>query len=266
MWIKGENPRGIHATEVLENLRQVTLDSLIAAAYDGHLTAFDVLLPPLLQAYDNLDAADPRRSQLREPVSTLRSWNRRTGADSVATSVAIFWGNALIDMKSAAAKTAEQPVYDYLTAHLSDAERLNALATAVDTLARSFGRWQTPWGDINRFQRITDDVVQPFDDSKPSLPVGFAPAQWGALASFDSAKPRSTRKIYGSVGNSFVAAVEFSTPVRAKAIMSGGASGDPGSAHFADQAERFSVGEFRDVLFTPEDVSAHAERRYHPAE
>jgi acyl-homoserine-lactone acylase len=264
MWTKGENPRGIHATEMLENLQQVTLDSLIAAAYDSHLTAFEVLLPPLLQAYDNLQADDPLRSQLREPIAALRGWNRRTSADSTATSVAIFWGNTLIDMKGAAAKAAEQPVYDFLVENLSDAERLNALVTAVDALHRAFGRWQAPWGDINRFQRITDDVVQPFDDSKPSLPVGFAPAQWGALASFDSKKPRSTREIYGSSGNSFVAAVEFTTPVRAKAIMSGGASGDPASAHFTDQATRFSQGQFRDVLFTPDDVSAHAERRYHP--
>ena len=264
MWTTGENPRGIHAMEMLENLRQVNLDSLIAAAYDGHLTAFEVLLPPLLQAYDNLPADDPLRSQLHEPIDALRNWNRHTSADSAATSVAIFWGNTLIDMKAAAAKAAEQPIYDFLVGNLSDAERLNALATAVDALQRTFGQWQTSWGDINRFQRITDDVVQPFDDSKPSLPVGFAPAQWGALASFDSKKPRSTRKIYGSSGNSFVAAVEFTTPVRAKAIMSGGASGDPASAHFVDQAAQFSQGQFRDVLFTPDDVSAHAERRYHP--
>jgi acyl-homoserine-lactone acylase len=121
-----------------------------------------------------------------------------------------------------------------------------------------------PWGEINRYQRLTDDIVQPFDDAKPSLPVGFAPAQWGALASFDSTKPRRQKKIYGSVGNSFVAAVEFGSPVRAKAIMSGGESGDPTSPHFADQALMFTRGEFRDVFFTPQDVLAHAQRQYHP--
>jgi acyl-homoserine-lactone acylase len=66
------------------------------------------------------------------------------------------------------------------------------------------------------------------------------------------------------VGNSFVAAVEFGPSVRAKAIMSGGESGDPSSAHFTDQAEMFSRGIFRDVYFTPADVRAHAERTYHP--
>jgi acyl-homoserine-lactone acylase len=102
--------------------------------------------------------------------------------------------------------------------------------------------------------------------SAPSLPVGFAPSQWGALASFDSIKPRTTKKIYGSVGNSFVAAVEFGPTVRAKAIMTGGESGDPSSPHFTDQAAMYSEGRLRDVLFTPQDVLAHAERRYHPGE
>ena len=64
-WIKGENPRGIHAVEVLQNIQGVTLDSLIAAGYDAHLTAFDVLLPPLFQDYDQLAADDPRRAALQ---------------------------------------------------------------------------------------------------------------------------------------------------------------------------------------------------------
>lgn len=266
MWSKGENPRGIHAVEILKDLRNVTLDGLIAAGYDGHLTAFEVLIPPLLDAYERLDAANPLRATLREPISTLRNWDRRTAVNSVATALAIFWGNQLVDGKSAQARDAEEPVYDCLVDHLSDAERLDALVAAVTVLERDFGGWRTPWGEINRFQRLTDDIVQPFDDAKPSLPVGFAPSQWGALASFDSTKPRSTKRIYGAVGNSFVAAVEFGPTVRAKAIMSGGASGDPSSPHFADQAVMFSRGQFRDVLFTPADVSAHAERRYHPGE
>jgi len=264
MWTKGENPRGIHALEVLHDIRDVTLDSLIAAGYDGHLTAFDVLLPPLFAGYDALPAADPQRADLAEAITALRSWNRRTSAESVPTAVAIFWGQELIERKGAAARDADEPVYDYLVNELSDAERIAALGAALQKLQRDFGRWQIPWGEINRFQRLTDDIVQPFDDTKPSLAVGFAPAQWGALASFDSSKPRKTKKIYGSVGNSFIAAVDFGPTVRAKALMSGGESGDPASPHFTDQASMFSEGRFRDVLFYPEDVRAHAERSYRP--
>jgi len=264
MWTKGENPRGLHAVEILQDIHDVTLDSLIAAAYDGHLTGFEVLLPPLFAAFDALAADDPRRPALEGAIASLRGWDRRTSKDSVPTAVAIFWGQALVERKGPEARDADEPVYDYLVGRLSNAERIDALSAALDTLQRDFGRWQVPWGEINRFQRLTDDIVQPFDDAKPSLPVGFATSQWGALASFDWSRPRTTKKIYGSVGNSFVAAVEFGPSIHAKAIMSGGQSGDPRSPHFTDQALMFSEGKFRDVLFYPADVQAHAERSYHP--
>jgi acyl-homoserine-lactone acylase len=264
MWTKGENPRGLHAVEMLRDIHNVTLESLIAAGYDGHLTAFDVLLPPLFADYDALPAADPQRAALGEAIAALQGWNRRTAADSVPTAVAIFWGQELVERKGAEARDADEPVYDFLVDKLSNAERLTALSAALQKMQRDFGRWQTPWGEINRFQRLTDDIVQPFDDAKPSLPVGFAPAQWGALASFDWSKPRKTKKIYGSSGNSFIAAVDFGPTIHAKAIMSGGESGDPTSPHFTDQALMFSQGRFRDVLFYPEEVRAHAERSYQP--
>ena len=273
MWTKGENPRGIHAAEVLHDIREVTLDSLIAAGYDAHLTAFDVLLPPLFASFDALASNPPsaatadaaaHHADLQAAITALRDWNHRTSADSVATTVAIFWAQELVERKGAEARHAEQPVYDYLVGKLTDAERIAALTAALDKLRADFGRWQTPWGEVNRFQRLTDDIVQPLDDAKPSLPVGFAPAHWGALASFDWSKPRTTKKIYGAVGNSFVAAVEFGPRIRAKAIMSGGASGDPQSTHFTDQALMFTQGRFRDVFFYPEDVRAHAERSYRP--
>jgi acyl-homoserine-lactone acylase len=266
MWTTGENPRGVHAVELLQDARDVTLDTLIALGYDSHLTAFDALIPPLLSAYDRLSPDDPRRATLQQPIASLRGWDRRTAVDSAPTALAIYWGQYLIDSKGPQARDADEPVYQYLVANLTDAERLDALRAATTRLERDFGRFTIAWGEINRFQRLTDDIVQPFDDGKPSLPVGLAPSQWGALASFDSVKPRSTKKIYGSVGNSFVAAVEFGPTVRAKAIMTGGESGDPSSPHFTDQAAMYSEGRLRDVLFTPQDVLAHAERRYHPGD
>ena len=266
MWTLDENPRGLHAQQVLTGRHDFTLDSLIAAGYDPKLTAFDVLLPPLLKAYEALPAGDARREALKEPVEALRTWDHRTGAASVPTSVAIFWGNELIERKSTAAREADEPVYNYLAGKLTDEERLSALTAAIAKLTEDFGSWKTSWGEINRFQRRTDDIVQPFDDSAPSLPIGFAPSKWGALASFDSSKPHLTKRIYGSTGNSFIAAVEFGPKIRAKALMSGGESGDPSSKHFVDQSEIYSKGQFRDVLFYRADVASHAERTYHPGE
>ena len=266
MWSTGENPRNVHAVELLSNIRDVTLDSLIATGYDSLLTAFDLLLPRLFAAYDRLPPGDPRRASLALPIDSLRRWDHRTSAGSVPTAVAVFWGQALINAKGPDAIADYEPVYDCRLDQLDGAVMIDALGDAIARLQRDFGSWQTPWGEINRYQRLTGDIVQPVSDAKPSLPVGMAPAMWGALADFGAWEPQHTKRIYGSGGNSFVAAVEFGDKVKAKAIMVGGESGDPASPHFMDQTPRYIRGEFRDVLFYPEDVSAHAERRYHPGD
>jgi acyl-homoserine-lactone acylase len=220
----------------------------------------------LLEAYDRLAADDSRRHDLEDPIAALRAWDRRTSADSEAETLAIFWGQTLMEANAERARMAHQNTYNFLLEHSTDEERLEALGAALARLERDFGRWRLAWGEVNRYQRLTGDIVQPFDDMQPSLRVGFAPGQWGALASFDSVKPRSTKRIYGALGNSFIAAVEFGPSVRAKALMAGGESGDPASPHFKDQAQMYCEGRFRDVWFSSQDVAAHAQRRYHPGD
>jgi len=118
-------------------------------------------------------------------------------------------------------------------------KKLVLVAAASDRLATDFGSWKTPWGDINRYQRVNGAIVQPFDDAKPSIPVGFTSARRGSLASFGARTYKGTKKMYG-------------------------ASGDPSSPHFGDQAARYSTGSLRDVYFYRADVERHVERQYHP--
>ena len=155
-------------------------------------------------------------------------------------------------------------VYDYMATRTTAGQRLQALADASDKLEADFGAWKTPWGDINRFQRLTDDIVHPFDDARPSIPVGFTSSRWWSLAAFGARPYKGSRKIYGTSGNSFVAVVEFGDTVRARAVTAGGQSGDPASPHFNDQAVRYSTGDLRDVYFYRQQLEGHIEREYNP--
>jgi acyl-homoserine-lactone acylase len=152
----------------------------------------------------------------------------------------------------------------YVVTKATPEQELQALATASDKLTADFGNWKTPWGDINRFQRLTGDIVQPFTDAGPSIPVGFTSSRWGSLASFGARAYPGTKKWYGTSGNSFVAVIEFGDSVRAKAVTAGGESGDPKSPHFNDEAKRYSTGDLRDVYFYPSQLKGHTERQYHP--
>jgi acyl-homoserine-lactone acylase len=264
MSANSENPRGIHALRVLTGQKGFTLDRLIAAAYDSYLTAFEPLIPALLAAYDAVPAGDTLRTALAGQIALLRAWDLRYSLESVPTSLAVYWGEDLMGRVSEAAEARGVSVYDYMATGTTPRERLEALARASARITRDFGTWKTPWGEINRFQRLTGDVVQPFDDAKPSLPVPFASATWGSLAAFGQTGPRTTKRIYGNRGNSFVAVVEFGPRVRARSVLAGGVSGDPASPHFTDQAPMYTRGRFKEVPFYREDVEKQQERRYHP--
>jgi acyl-homoserine-lactone acylase len=265
----GENARGVHAIRVLQDKKDFTLDGLIAAAFDSYLTAFTRQIPALLKAWDQTPASNALKTtkpDLSEPIALLRAWDLRWSATSVPTALAVYWGDEVARKVSDEAKKAGVTSDDYVATRATPEELIQSLSAALKKLSDDFGTWKTPWGDINRFQRLTGDIVQPFNDAGPSIPVAFTSSRWGSLASFGARTYNGTKKMYGTTGNSFVAVVEFGDHVRAKAITAGGESGDPASSHFNDEAERYSTGNLRDVYFTPQDLQGHIERQYHPGD
>jgi acyl-homoserine-lactone acylase len=259
-----ESARGLHAIRVLHNKKDFTLNSLIAAAYDSYLPWFENTIPALTKAWDNTPASNPLKDKLAEQIAMLRQWDRRWGVKSEATSLALFWGEDIRRKALKPAKTAGILVEDYISTKVSPEELLDSLAAASHKLSADFGSWKTSWGEINRFQRLNGDIVQPFNDSEPSIPVGFTSSVWGSLASFGAHAYPDTKKWYGTSGNSFVAVVEFGNRVHARAITAGGESGHPTSPHFDDEAERYSTGYPRAVYFYPDELKGHTERTYHP--
>ncbi|HEY9383338.1 MAG TPA: penicillin acylase family protein [Gemmatimonadales bacterium] len=259
---EGANQRTPHAIRVLENRKDFTLASLISAAYDSYLPTFATLIPSLLQAYDGLP--DSSRTGLAEPIAELRKWDYRWSTGSVATTLAVYWGTEASRRDSAGARSAGMDIDKYIVERVPAQRKLDALRVAVARLTADFGSWKTAWGEVNRFQRLSDDIVHPFDDAKPSIPVGFTSARWGSLASFGARSSKGSKKLYGTSGNSFVAVVEFGDSVRARAVTAGGQSGNPASPHFNDQAARYSTGDLREVYFYPSQLKGHIERSYHP--
>jgi acyl-homoserine lactone acylase PvdQ len=262
----GESARGLHALRVFENKSDFTLDGLIGAAFDSYLPWFEKTLPALTKGWDEDAASDPLKGKLTEQIVVLRQWDRRWGVDSIPTSLAVFWGEDIMRHVVQQARSAGIPLYDYVGTKVPAEQLLQSLAAASDRLTADFGTWKTPWGDINRFQRLDDDIVPHFDDSKPSIPVEFTWSMWGSLASFSARPYPGTKKWYGTSGNSFVAVVEFGKTVRAKAVTAGGESGNPSSPHFDDEAKRYSTGALRDVYFYRSQVEGHTQRTYHPGE
>ena len=267
----GENFRGINAVRILSKEKSYTIDKVIAAGYDTYLAAFEKLIPTLINAFEKkMGTNDTLYTQLNEPVNILKNWDLRCGENSVATTLAVEWGQKLIPKMIHSIDEDEYQYVDQVTrterfVKIAKAEDLiQPLLEVVDELKYKFGDWRITWGTINRFQRISGDVDLKYNDAEPSVPVGFVSSAWGMLPSYASTYFPGTKKRYGIGGNSFICAVEFGKKIKAKSLLAGGESGHPNSKHFTDQAKMYTEGKFKDVLFYKEDVLKHLERSYHP--
>jgi acyl-homoserine-lactone acylase len=267
----GENFRGINAARLLSRENKFTIDKTIAAGYDTYLSAFEVLIPALLKSFEkNIHPSDSLYRSLAAPIAVLKNWDYYSSNHSFATTLAIEWAqrlNAAIQIRRIYIEDGDD---DQVTATkrfaatASADQLLKPLLETVNQLKQQFGTWEIQWGDINRYQRVSNDLVQNYDDSKISYPVPFASAIWGMLPSYNSSTFPGTKKRYGFHGNSFICAVEFGDKIKAKSLLAGGNSGDVNSKHFTDQLEMYTKGQFKDVLFYKEDVIKNAERTYHP--
>ena len=263
----GENFRGIAANRLLNKPMKYTLDKVIAMGYDTYMPTFEILIPAVLKAYERLAQSDPLLSELKEPINALKNWDYHSGESSVATTLAFEWAQKLNPILQKVyidpgEKDQVQNTIEF-AAKARPNELIDPLKATIADLNKRFGKWEMPWGEVNRFQRLTGAVNEKYNDNLASLPVAFGSAMWGQLPSYRS-NPFNTSKRYGFNGNSFVCAVEFGSRIKAKSILAGGNSGDPNSKHFNDQALMYTKGQFKDVLFYKEDVVKNAERTYQP--
>ena len=258
-----ENFRAVHSIPLLESARSLTIDRLLELAYDNYMPGFAQLIPGLVNAWDLNSDNWP---ELEAPIEILRNWDMRTDTESVAMSLAHFYGILSAQSIDTPDDMTQMEQINWLGTGSDEQDRLQVFSDTITQLEAAFGSWNTPWGEINRFQRLSGDIDLQYDDNAPSLAVGFGSGRWGALASYGARAFPGTNRIYGSSGNSFVAVVEFGERVRAKSILAGGQSSNPDSPHFIDQAQRYVDRDFKDVAFYREDVERRARSSYHPGD
>lgn len=266
----GQNFRGLNAIRILPEETHYTIDKVIAKGYDTYLTAFEFLIPPLIKAYQQ-NSNEQIINTLKEPIQELKNWDYRAGQHSVATTLAIYWGEKILPIiyRTKVEEGEDDDIVNKTKEFLAIASPdllLSALLNTTRELDNRFGSWKTEWGTINRFQRISGNIENYFNDDSSSIPVPFVSSTWGMLPSYSSKTFPGTVKRYGINGNSFVCAVEFGKRIIAKSLLAGGESGDKQSLHFFDQGKMYANGIFKDVLFYKEDILKHAEKTYHPGQ
>jgi acyl-homoserine-lactone acylase len=149
--------------------------------------------------------------------------------------------------------------------------RIRALEATMEELIKTHGTWKVAWGEINRLQRIHGSQIDmqghgAFRDDRPSLPVAGAPGPLGVVFNFYALPQAGQKRRYGVAGHSFAGVVELGSTPRARTILQFGASGNPTSPHWFDQAALYARGQFKPSWYSQADIEAHCESRYHPGE
>jgi acyl-homoserine-lactone acylase len=248
-----QNARSQAAHRILRQANRITLEDLARMAFDTRASRADTLLPRLFAGYEE-SRDEALRARVAPAIEELERWDRVATTSSVPTTIFYAW-TSLVSGEN-------RPV--------TVATHVKALAVALDSMESRFGSWRVPWGDVARLQRVdelaTPPGVIPFSDDAPSLPVPALDGRLGAIFTMRVDAFPGRKRLYGMAGASYVSVVEFGPQVRSLAVHTFGASGDPKSAHFFDQAPLFARGEMRPVWFTREEILANLERSYKPGE
>jgi acyl-homoserine-lactone acylase len=245
-------PRGLsfrpqQSIQLLRDGTPLSLEEMIRLKHSTEMEMAVRVVPDLVQA-----ARAGGSSDARAAAEVLERWDRTADAESRGAVLFQEWAREASRRLGARFFATPWSAADPLgtPAGLGDpAAAVTALETAARAVREKWGALDVPWGEVNRLRRDGVD-----------LPGNGAPGSLGAFRVVAGEDAPDGRRV-ASQGDTYVAGIEFSTPVRAQALMSYGNASQPGSPHRTDQLPHFARKELRPVWRTRAEITANLRDR-----
>lgn len=185
----------------------------------------------------------------QQAADVLETWDRQANADSKGAVLFVTWADKLdFDQLFSQPWDENQPLTtpDGLA---NPQAAVKLLETAAKEVQTTYNNLNISWGEVFRLRSGKIDL--PANGAEGYLGtfrvVNFAPTEAGCFQAVS--------------GDSFVAAIEFSQPIKAMALNSYGNATQPNSPHAGDQLQLFANQKLRPVWYTKKEVTGHLEQR-----
>ncbi|WP_339375460.1 acylase [Chroogloeocystis siderophila] len=243
-------PRGLmsfraqRSAKMLNEDESISFEEMVKYKHSTRMELADRLLDDLIPAARKFGDESARRA-----ADILETWDRQANADSQGAVLFAQWTDEM-DFPEAFAIPWKEEAPQTTPDGLADPQKaVKALAIAAAKVDKAYGVLDVPWGDVFRLKSVDRD-----------LPANGDPGKLGIFRVLNFA-PTANGRFQAIEGDSYIAAIEFSNPVRAMALTSYGNATQPNSPHVGEQLQLFARKELHPVWRSRQDITAHLEQR-----
>lgn len=232
-----------------------SLDDLIERKYNTEVELASRLLPDLIQL-----AKNSKDNDLIKAGEILSQWDKTTNENSIGANLFLKWFDLYSNqnvslLNTKVFKNIWDPKLPLTTPNgiSSPTEAIAALKEATKILTNTTGKFDVPWGNLNRM------LIQ---NTNYNFPANGGPGDpYGIFRVLSQCSVGNSALNVTCHGDSYIAAVEFSDPIKAKVLLTYGNSTQPESKHRGDQLPLTSKKQLRNALLKREEIEKSMESK-----
>jgi len=238
------NLRSQRSVRMLMEKSKISFEEMIADKFSSRMELADRILDDLIPAARRVGG-----ELASQAADVLEAWDRKADAHSRGAVLFALWARSMPDANWFATPWNENSPLTTPDGLANPEDAVKVLETAATTVKLLYGALDVPWGEVARLRY-----------GKADLPASGGPGLFGIFQVIDLA-PSTEGRFQQFAGDTYIAAIEFSNPVRAKVLTTYGNATQPGSTHMGDQLPLYARNELRPVWRTRKEIEAHLESR-----